>query len=104
MTHADYCPIDKNYIEQLSGLTLLEFGASWCSYCQAAAPDIVSALSEHPQIQHIKIEDGKGQPLGRSYRVKLWPTLILLKNGTEIGRLVRPQSAEDINDMLSGPG
>lgn len=102
MTNNQLTPLGRTDLEGLAGLTLLEFGASWCSYCQAAAADIVSVLSRHPQIRHIKIEDGKGQPLGRSYRVKLWPTLILLENGAEIGRLERPQSAEAINCMLTG--
>ena len=72
-------------IEALSGLTLLEFGASWCGFCKAAQPFIASALAERPDLRHIKIEDGKGRRLGRLFKVKLWPTLVFLKNGQEGG-------------------
>jgi thioredoxin 1 len=79
---------------------LLEFGAAWCGYCQAAAPAIAEALAEFPSVQHIKIEDGPGRPVGRSFRVKLWPTAIFLKDGVEITRAVRPESADEIRLCL----
>ena len=49
-------------------------------------------------------EDGPGQPLGRSYRVKLWPTLVFLRDGQEVARLVRPQDAQEIADALQQIG
>ena len=73
--------------------TLLEFGTSWCGHCRAAQPLIASALDAHPGVRHVKVEDGSGQPLGRSYGVKLWPTLVFLADGREAARLVRPREA-----------
>ncbi|MES2182627.1 MAG: thioredoxin family protein [Pseudomonadota bacterium] len=87
-------------IERSKGAVLVEFGAIWCEYCQAAQPIIASTLVNYPNIQHIKIEDGKGRSLGRSYSVKLWPTLIFLSNGQEVKRLVRPVNSEDIVEAL----
>lgn len=87
-------------IDALEGPTLLEFGATWCGFCQAAQPDIQSVVSAHPEVRHIKVEDGKGKPLGRSFGVKLWPTLVYLQAGEEKGRVVRPQSAADIEALL----
>src|SRR5215217_6657968 len=77
-------------VDALSGATLLEFGASWCGWCLRAQPLIAGALADCPGIRHIKVEDGSGRPLGRSFRVKLWPTLVFLKRGQEVARLVRP--------------
>jgi thioredoxin 1 len=92
--------MNKADIEQLKGLTVIEFGTNWCSYCQAAQANIAKALLNYPNVKHIKIEDGKGQRLGRLYAVKLWPTLIFLKDGIEISRLVRPNSEQAISDTL----
>ncbi|APV50248.1 thiol reductase thioredoxin [Betaproteobacteria bacterium GR16-43] len=87
-------------IAALAGPTLLEFGTSWCGHCARARPMIHEALEDHPDVRHVRIEDGKGYPLGRSYQVTLWPTLVFLKDGKEIARLVRPGDVRDIEDAL----
>lgn len=90
--------------EQLAatpGTLLLEFGAPWCSHCQAAQPLLAEALQHYPSLRHIKIEDGKGRRLGRGFKVKLWPTLIALRDGEEIGRLVRPDNSQAIAQLLA---
>ena len=96
-------------IDALREPAVLEFGTDWCGYCQAAQPLIAGAFAAYPQVAHLKVEDGPGRPLGRSFRVKLWPTLVFLKEGKEVARLVRPQNAGEIGDALrriaeSGPG
>lgn len=87
-------------LERMGGPAVIEFGTDWCGYCQAAQPLIESAFAGHPDVEHIKVEDGKGRPLGRSFRVKLWPTLIFWKGGQEVGRLVRPGSRREIVALL----
>jgi thioredoxin 1 len=77
-------------VDAMTGTTVLEFGAGWCPICQAARPLIDAAFAQRPSARRLWIEDGKGQPLGRSFRVKLWPTLIFLRDGREVARVVRP--------------
>ncbi|WP_421854940.1 thioredoxin family protein [Marinomonas sp.] len=88
-------------INDLQGLVLLEFGAPWCGHCQASKAAVEEVMKEHPKQFHIKIFDGKGKRLGRQFGVKLWPTLILLRNGREIERLVRFTSAEEVRDLMA---
>jgi thioredoxin 1 len=87
-------------VDALRGATVLDFGTNWCGYCQAAQSIIASALATHENVRHLKVEDGPGRPLGRSFRVKLWPTLIFLRDGHEVARLVRPNDASMIVDAL----
>lgn len=92
---------ERTGIDALPGPTLLEFGAAWCGHCQAAQVPLGAALAGRTAIRHLKIEDGPGRPLGRSFRVKLWPTLVFLKDGREIARLVRPTEPQAIADALA---
>src|SRR5205085_9745124 len=71
----------REEIDQLQGLVVLEFGAQWCGHCMALRPHLTKLLRDFPQVRHVRIEDGKGQPLGRSFQVKLWPTLVFISDG-----------------------
>lgn len=88
-------------VDALAGAAVIEFGTDWCGYCQAAQKLLQPLFTQHPQIKHLKIEDGPGRPLGRSFGVKLWPTLIFLRDGQEIARVVRPTNPDAILDALA---
>lgn len=100
-TYTDQEPA-REELDTLKGSTLIEFGTDWCGHCKAAQPHIASAFDEHPDLRHLKIEDGPGRPLGRSFRVKLWPTLIFMRDGKEVERLVRPTDTESIRQAMAG--
>lgn len=88
-------------VDAMHGPAVLEFGTSWCGVCRATQPIIADAFSDRPGVRHLKIEDGPGRPLGRSFRVKLWPTLIFLRDGREVERLVRPRDTRSIARALA---
>ena len=93
--------LTRTEIDAFTEPAVLEFGTSWCGYCRAAQADIASVMKMHPTVRHIKIEDGKGRPLGRSFGVRLWPTLIYLVEGVEKGRVVRPGSKAEIDSIFA---
>ncbi len=90
----------RDDLDATAGATLLEFGSPWCGHCRAVRPLVASALQAHPDVRHVQIEDGSGLPLGRSYGVKLWPTLVFLADGREVARLVRPRDPVAIDKAL----
>ena len=91
----------RGEIDRLADPVVVEFGSPWCGHCRAAQPLLASALADHPGIRHIKIADGSGRPLGRSFGVKVWPTLVFLRQGKEIARLVRPVDLRQIRQALA---
>ena len=84
---------EREDVDRMTGPVLLEFG-SWCPHCQAIQPFLDAMFARAPDVQHIPVEDGRGKPLGRSFRVKLWPTLVFMRDGEVVSRLVRPSSEE----------
>lgn len=92
---------ERTEIDALRGLAVLDFGTNWCGICNAARPKVDAAMATHPQLRHLRLEDGPGRPLGRSFRVKLWPTLVFLRDGQEVERLVRPPSQEAVAEVLA---
>lgn len=100
---SQYTPesITPEEIAHGQGPLMIEFGTNWCGFCKAAQPHIKAAMEHYPGVEHAKVEDGKGRRLGRTLGVKLWPTLIFLKDGQEITRLVRPDNREDIDTALA---
>ena len=87
-------------LAELPGTVAVEFGVDWCPHCQGAQPLLREALQDRRDITHIKIEDGPGRKLGRHFKVKLWPTLVVLRNGEEIGRVTRPASSQAVEEQL----
>ncbi len=88
-------------INAMTGPSVVEFGTSWCGHCKAAQPRIAKAFEGHEAVRHIKVEDGSGRRLGRSFGVKLWPTLVFLLDGKEVTKLVRPQQEAEIAQALA---
>src|SRR5262245_34292593 len=90
----------RDEVDRWPGPAVLEFGAGGCPHCQGAQPAIATALDRFPAVRHVKVGDGKGKPLGRSFRVNLWPTLIFLKDGKELARAVRPTREDEVREGL----
>lgn len=91
----------REEIDALEGNAVVIFGTNWCGYCRAAQSVFDRAFAEYPDLRIIKVEDGKGRPLGRSFNVKLWPTMIVLRDGAEVARAVRPNKPAQVVEALS---
>lgn len=90
----------REEIDATTGPVVVNFGTNWCGYCRASRPAVDEALTAHPGVRHVMAEDGRGRPLGRSFGVKLWPTLVFLRDGEEVSRLVRPTDPSAVRRAL----
>jgi thioredoxin 1 len=105
MAFADHYTADapaRSEIDHLPGPVVVEFGSPACGHCRAAQHPMAAAFAGHAGVRHFKIEDGPGRPLGRSFGVKLWPTLVFMRDGREVDRLVRPRESAPIAAALAG--
>ena len=93
--------LQRAVADELPGLTVLQFGTNWCGHCQAAQAVVDPVMAQFPHVARHMVEDGLGRPLGRSYRIKLWPTLVFLQDGKEVDRLVRPQEQAPVQEILA---
>ena len=103
---ADYATVEplRSAVDAMPGRVVLEFGAPWCGHCHAAQPLLRAWLDDAGEAVHLKVEDGKGRPLGRSFGVTLWPTVIVLEDGHERARVVRPARAADLDALREALG
>ena len=93
--------LTRDQVDMLVGATVIELGTEWCGYCQAARPLIDQVLAEHPDVRHVRVEDGRTKRLGRSFGVKLWPTFVFLRDGSEIVRVVRPRTVAELRQAMA---
>ena len=91
-------------VDALKGAAVIDFGTNWCGFCNRARPLIEEGLQSQTGLRHIKVEDGSGRKLGRSFTIKLWPTLIFMHDGKEVARVVRPTSVKEIREAADRLG
>ncbi len=91
----------RSDIDSTSGPLLLEFGASWCPHCRALDRRLPALLERFPGVVHQKVEDGPGLPLGRSFGVKLWPTLVFLRDGRVLAQVSRPDDDQVLEGLIA---
>ncbi|MCB1886020.1 MAG: thioredoxin family protein [Rhodocyclaceae bacterium] len=95
-------PLSLEQILATDGLLLLDFGTNWCGWCGRARYAVDAALAGRSDVRHVRVEDGPGRRLGRHFGVRLWPTLVLLRDGVELARAVRPADRAEVEALLAG--
>ena len=108
----------REAVAAMQGNVVIEFGVDGCPHCQRAAGPVsevlAAALAEARAVasagapkgagvaaaaatlQYLRLEDERTRPLGRTFKVKLWPTLLFLQDGVEVARVVRPTTADEV--------
>lgn len=83
---------------------LVDFWASWCGPCKIMIPRLEKIETQYPDVVFVKFsaEEPEGlSTLKEVYRGSSLPTLILIKDGNEAGRLTGLQSVEALEELLS---
>jgi thioredoxin 1 len=87
------------------GVTLVDFWAEWCGPCRMIAPLLDELAGEYQgRVQVVKVNVDNEGDLAARYRVNSIPTLLVIRDGQEKGRLVGVQPKAKIAAALDLAG
>lgn len=70
------------------GVVLVDFWAAWCGPCKIIAPTLNEIADSQSEFKVAKVNVDHNQQLAKQFKVMNIPTLLILKNGKEAGRIV----------------
>lgn len=93
----------QNFEEKVknhSGLTVVDFFATWCGPCKMLAPIVEAAASEYPDVQFCKVDIDEEMALATEYQIMSVPTLLFIKDGSVAKKSIGLISPEDLDDFI----
>ena len=80
---------------------LVDFFATWCGPCKMVAPELEALAPEMEGTAEIaKIDVEEVADLAKQYKVMSVPTLLVIKNGEEVARVVGFRPRAELKSML----
>lgn len=70
------------------GVVLIDFWAPWCAPCKMVAPVLNDIAETQNEFRIGKVNVDHNQPLAKKFKVRNIPTMLILKDGVEAGRIV----------------
>ena len=87
--------------ETQTGVTLVDFFATWCRPCQMQLPILEEVAAKiGGKVKFVKIDVDKLGAIAQEFQVSSIPTLVVLKDGKLIGKMVGLQDGNDLVSML----
>ncbi|KAJ3192286.1 Cytoplasmic thioredoxin isoenzyme 2 [Irineochytrium annulatum] len=71
-----------------TGLTVVDFNATWCGPCKAIAPRFDQLSERHPGVNFLKVDVDEQSGIAGTYSVRAMPTFLFFKNGSKVDEVV----------------
>lgn len=79
---------------------LVDFWAPWCGPCKMVAPTLNEIAETEEDITIGKVNVDNNQDLAKKYKVRNIPTMVIFKNGVEVGRIVGVKTKKAILNQV----
>ena len=80
---------------------LIDFWAPWCTYCRRIDPVISKLADSREDVLIVKVNIDEEPELASQERIEVIPTLVVYKEGFEMGSIVAPESKARIEEFLA---
>ena len=92
----------KQYEELVLGSkpVLVDFWAPWCTYCRRINPALDKIADSRDDVLVVKVNIDEVPELARQEQIEVIPTLVVYKDGFEMGSIVAPESKARIDEFL----
>ena len=91
----------KKEVLEESKTVLIDFYADWCGPCKMLAPVLEEIAKEKNNTKFVKINVDDAQELAMEYNIMSIPTLVVIKNGKEINRIVGLASKSELMQIIN---
>ncbi len=79
---------------------LVDFYADWCGPCKMLAPIVEEVASEHEELKVVRINIDNEESIAMDYQIMSIPTLVLIKDGKEVDRVIGYVQKKVIETMI----
>jgi len=84
------------------GLYAVKFWATWCGPCKVFTPVIEKLDEEYKDIKFLSIDVDHVSELAKRFKISSLPTILLLSDGEEVGRILGVQLIQTLRTQLDG--
>ncbi len=87
--------------ETASGVTVVDFWASWCGPCRMLSPIVEELAGEMTGVKFAKVNVDEEPGLASAFRISSIPTLVFMKDGQAVGQTVGVQGKEELRAVIN---